>query len=231
MRTKARRWRLRALAVCCLSALLVVITIPIGAALAEPERPGNPVGFTLERLSEVLGRLEAELAALEGPAAERLEEGIEQIIELIEALLDDVDRPGDQEEDGAAIRSRILKLDLMLHRLLYVLDEIVESAKKTPARPRAKEAVDDLRSWVDGYVDGATSGMRPREAARFEKAAHEIARSLAGRVAESARKVHEPTPPDRARPILARLVERLEELLFYLDGLILRSAQRPPSQE
>jgi len=227
MRIIPRRWRTRFHAACVLPALLLVAAVPMGTALAEPEhQPGNPVESTLEHFADVLARLEAELAALEAPAAERLEEGLEQIIELIGDLLDEFDRPRD--EDGAAIGGRIVELDLMLHRLLYVLDEIVESAADTLARPRAKGALDGLRDWIDGYIDGATAGMNPREAARFEKAAHEMIRSLAQRLADMARNARK---PDRGRPLLARLVERLEELLFRLDGFILHHFDQPPPRE
>jgi len=229
MRINKRKWGVRTPVACALSALLLVAAIPMGAALAEPaEKPENPVEFTLEYLADVLGRLEAELAALEGPGAERLEEGIEQIIELIESLLDEVDRPREEDEDGAGIRARILKLDLMLHRLLFVLDEIVENAKETPARSRAKGALDGLRDWIDGYIDGATAGMDPRATARFEKAAHEMIRSLAQRLAGMARNAQKPA---RGAPILARLVEQLENLLFRLDGFILHNLLQPPPQE
>lgn len=229
MRIGTRRWRTRIPAACALSALLLVTAIPMGAALAEPDQqPGTPVEFTLEHLADVVARLEAELAALEAPAAERLEEGLERIIELIGDLLDEFDRPLEEDEDGAAIKARILKLNLMLHRLLYVLDEIVENAAETPARPRAKGALDGLRDWIDGYIDGATAGMNPREAARFEKAAHEMIRSLAQRLADMARGERK---PDRGRPILARLVDQLEDLLFRLDGFILNHFDQPPPRE
>ena len=228
MRIGTKRWHVRTPVACVLSALLLVTTVPLGTALAEPDRPENPVVFTLEHLSDVLGRLEAELAALEAPAAERLEEGLEQIIELIENLLDVFSKPPEDEEDGAAVRARILKLNLMLHRLLYVLDEIVENAAETPARPRAKGALEGLRSWVDGYIDGATAGMNPREAARFEKAAHEMIHSLAQRLADMAHRARESRS---GRPILARLVEQLEDLLFRLDGFILHRFLQPPPPE
>ncbi len=226
MRIDTRRRRTRIPTACALSALLLVAAVPVGTTLAEPSPPENPVEFTLEHLADVLARLEAELTALEAPAAERLEDGLEQIIELIGDLLDEFDRP--QDEDGTPIGARIVELDLMLHRLLCVLDEIVENAAETPARSGAKGALDGLRQWVDGYIDGATAGMNPREAARFEKAAHEMIGSLAQRLADIARNAQK---PDRGRPILAGLVERLEQLLFRLDGFILHHfAQEPPRE-
>ena len=226
MRTSTSRWRSRIPAACVLSTLLIVATIPMGAALAEPGQ-AKPIELTLERLSDVLGRLEAELAALDAPAAERLEEGLERIIELVGDLLAELDRPRD-EADAAPVGARIIKLDLMLHRLLYVLDEIVENSGGTPARPRAQGALGDLRDWVAGYIEGATAGMTPREAARFEKAVHEMIRSLAQRLADMAHRVQ---TPDRGRPVLARLVEQLEDLLFRLDGFILQQVPQPPPQE
>ena len=225
MRTHtSTRWT-RVPVICVLAMLTIVAAIPAGSALAEPEQP-KPVESALEQLANVLGRLEAELAALEAPAAERLEEGLERIIELIAELLDEVGQPQD-DEDGASVRARIVRLDLMLHRLLYVLDEIVEHAKESPARPRARGTLDDLRGWVDGYIDGATADMSPRAAARFEEATRDMVRSMAEQLAAMARRAQ---GPDRGRPILARLVERLEELLFRLDGFILKPAS-PPDRE
>ena len=224
MHTRTSTGRSCALAVCVIALLAVLATAP-GLALAETDPP-KPVEGALQALAGVLGRLEAELAALEAPAAERLEEGLEQAIELIENLLDEL-ATRQEEADGGDVRGRIVELDLMLHRLLYVLDEIVENARPSPARPRARAALHDLKDWVDGYIDGATAGMSPAETARFERAARDMIRSLVGQLADMARAAQ---GPDRGRPVLARLVERLEELLFRLDGLILRRAG-PPSDD
>jgi uncharacterized membrane protein YccC len=206
--------------------LMLVAAIPSGTALAEPNQPA-PVESTLERLADVLGRLETELAALESPGAERLEEGLEQILELIHDLLAEFERPRD-EEGGEGIRARIVALDLMLHRLLYVLDEIVENAQETPSQPRAKGALDDLRDWINGYIDGLTAGMEPRIAERVERAAFEMVHDLASRIAEMAKNAR---PDNEGRPVLARLVEQLEELLFRLDGFILHHFHKPSAQD
>jgi len=181
-------------------------------ALAEPE-PGQRVETMLESLSDVLSKLEAELAALRAPAAERLEEGIEQIIELIEILLRDFAGPQSDGETGA--RARILKLDLMLHRLVHVLEEIVENAEGA-SRPKDVDAIEGLRRWIDAYLDGMTAGMDRETAARFEGAVHEMFRDLGARLAQMAKQAQ-----GSDRPILGRLVERLEDLLFQLDALIL----------
>ena len=220
-----RRWSCIP-AACILIMLALVAAIPASTASAEPDQAA-PVEGTLERLADVLGRLEAELAALEISATERLEEGLERIVELIHSLLVEFDRPRD-DEGGEGIRGRIVALDLMLHRLLYVLDEIVQNARETPARPRAVGALDDLRDWVDGYIEGLTAGMDPRIADRVERAAFEMVRDVARRIAEVAKNAE---PGDKGRSVLARLVERLEELLFRLDGFILHHSHRPQAED
>jgi len=226
MSTPTPRRRARISGGLVLAMLTIVAAAPAGTVFAAPEQP-RPVQGALEQLADVLGRLEAALLALEAPAAERFEEDLERIIELIEDLLVELDTSQD-EADGIDVRARIVKLDLMLHRLLHVLDEIVENAQEAPARPGARAALDDLRHWIDGYVGGATAGMPARETARFERAARDMIRSLSHRLADMARRAQE---PDRARPVLARLVDRLEELLFRLDRLLLLRAGSPPSRE
>lgn len=202
------------------SALLIGGVLPIGV-VADPE-PASRVEEMLENLSDVLGRLESELAALQAPAAERLEEGLEQMTELIGELLRELAQP-QRDADGGGPRPRILKLDLMLHRLVHILDEIVKNAD-TPARPEARDAVDGLRRWIAGYIDGMTAGMEPRVADRFEKAVREMVHDLGARVAQMAERA---APDDRHRPILARLVERLEDLLSQLDAFVLHSDPKP----
>ena len=216
-----KRKRIARMGVAALVSILLVGGIaPIGA-LADPEAPGR-VEEMLGSLSDVLSRLESELAALQAPKAERLEEGVEQIIELVEGILREIDQPK-AEEDGPGARARILRLDLMLHRLVYALEEIVE-ASDGPRRPADGGALDGLRRWIDGYVDGMTAGVEPRVAERFEQAVHEMVRDLGMRVAEMAKKA---TPERAERPALAMLVERLEDVLFKLDAFILNGFSKP----
>jgi len=201
------------------SVLLVGVVSPIGV-LADPEAPGRAEEM-LGALSDVLSRLEAELAALQSPKAERLEEGVERVIEVIEEILGGIDSQG--EDGGAGARAGVLRLDLMLHRLVYALEEIVE-ASDGPRRPADGDALDGLRRWIDGYVDGMTAGVEPRVAERFEQAVHEMVRDLGMRVAEMAKKA---TPERAERPALAMLVERLEDVLFKLDAFILNGFSKP----
>ena len=81
---------------------------------------------------------------------------------------------------------------------------------------------------MNGYVAAMTAGMEPAKAERFETAAHRMVRDLAEQLAGLARRVR---PADEGRPILARLIERLEDLLFRLDGFLLQNFRVPTRLE
>lgn len=199
---------------------LLVAFVPAGRVAAEPARP---LVFTLEGLSDLLTRLQDSLSSLQARPGERFEDELEELIGLIEELLEQAPAEG---EGGLPVKARIVRIDLRLHRLAHILDEIVERAEDTPARPALREAIDDLRNWLDGYIEGATAGMSPREADRFEEASRAMIRALAGEVLGIAKRAE-----TRDRPILGRLVERLEDLLFRLDGFILHNFFPPHPQE
>jgi len=206
-----------------LIAALLFAFVPAGRVVAAPPEGGNrPLVLTLDGLADILSRLEERLCSLQARPGERFDKQLDQLIGLIEDLLDQEGLPFD-EEGGLPVKARIVRIDLRLHRLVYILDEIVEDAADTPARPAAREAMDDLRNWLDGYIEGATAEMSPAEADRFEEAARAMIRALAGEVLGIVRRAE-----TQDRPTLERLVERLEDLLFRLDGFILRNSP-PPS--
>jgi hypothetical protein len=212
-------------------ALLAVAAFPASTAVAsppdlriepppmEPSEGGGQLRFArmLEHLSDLLQRLEGELAALDRPAAERLENGLEEAIEAIEAFLDGSERPSERPDERAR-KARITQLDLRLHRLVRVLEEIVEKAPEGPGRPRALVSIEELREWIDDCLALASAGMSVGEYERFERTAHQVAKFLGERISEVAKNA--PARPESSR--LARLVERLEDLLFRLDGVLLR---------
>ncbi len=202
---------------------LLFSAMPASIAIANPGDEPGPVEATLDHLSEILKNLEGELSALEAPRAERLEEGLEQLIELIENLLDEFDRPR-EEGDAIVLKARILKLDLMLHRLISVLDGLLEEPKQP--RPGTGDAIDDLRNWVAGYIDGLTAGMDPEAAERVEQAAHQMVRDLAQHIAEMTERTQQDEPE---HPKLERLFRHLEVLVTRLDGFILRRFPRIPN--
>ena len=209
----------RRLGVLALVSLLCVAALPVGIVVAEPAEESGRVEATLEQLSELLMRLEAELAALERPQAERLEQQLEEVIEAIEGLLDELDGPR-RTADLEAWKARVLRFDLQLHRLVYSLEEIVESTAAVPLRPDAEESIDNLRVILDSIVMDASFGMDGEQFDQLEEAVYKTARVLGGRIKDLAKRVE----PRTALPELARLVERLEELLVRLDGLLLHRA-------
>ena len=215
------RSRSQVIGIALLIGVLLVGFVPTGAVATEP--PDRPVILTLEGLSDILSRLQERLSSLQARPGERFDEKLEELIGLIEELLDQEPPPAEGEE-GLPLKIRIIRIDLRLHRLVHILDEIVDEAEDTPARPAVRESIDDLRHWLDGYIEGATARMSPAEADRFEEAARAMIRAFAGEILGIAKRAD---PPDH--PVLARLVDRLEDLLFRLDGFILRNF--PPSPQ
>ena len=197
---------------------LLLIIIPSGIVIAQDEPRSVSAEVTLERLSNLVQRLEAELAASRNPVAERLEERLEAVAEGLERLLDLIDRP-QVEEDAPALKRRILQFDLTMHRLLHLLEEMIEQPSPLQ-HGGAREAFEGLRRWMDGYIAATTAGIPDEQARRFEVAAQEAMRDLVRQLAAMARRVQADTntPSDTGLP---RLVERLEMLVFRLDGFIL----------
>lgn len=213
--SKERR-RARIAVVCGLVFAFLTIASPVGFVVAEPAGDPGPIEATLARLSEILTRLEGELAALEAPRAERLEERLENVIELIEALLGELDRPREEMNEQARM-SRIVVFALRLHRLVYLLEEIIEDTPSSPVRPHANRSVDDLKVWLDGLIFHASVGMSPEEYEQLESAVYRTARVLSERISEMAKRV----VPGAGRLPLVKVVEHLEAVLFRLDGFIL----------
>ena len=204
-------------------ALLLVI-IPSGMAIAQNQPPSVSAEITLGRLSNLVQRLEGELTASRNPLAERLEERLEGVIEGLEGLLDLLDRPRD-EEDAPALKRRILQLDLTMHRLLFLLEEMIEQPN-APQHGTVREAFEGLHRWMNGYIAAATEGMPAEQARRFEAAAQEAMRSLVAQLAAMARRPQASSNLPNDTPLL-QLVERLERLVFRLDGFILGHLPEP----
>ena len=215
------KWRrFRTPLVAALTAVLLLGVVPSGLAQDSPDE-STPMGVTLERLSNVLMVLEGELGALDAPRADRLEEAVGQMNEIVSDLLaasGDVD----SEEDVELSPRKILGLDRRLHQLVNVLENLLGDPAST--RPNVRSSLDDLRQWVDGYIQGLTAGMDPQAAKRFEAKAQEMVRDVAQKIAQlAARDV--PEAPDQPR--LERIVRQLRELTDQLDRLIWRRIPHP----
>jgi len=207
----------RRLGVLLLVGLLAVAALPVGLAAADEE--GGRIGETLEALSQALERLEKELDALDRPKADRLEEAIEEANEAIGHLIDVMESPR-QELTQEQWKARIIQIDLHLHRLLYVLEEIVEASVTIDERPDTEQAMEEFREKLESWIVYASVGMSPEEYEQLEAAVYRTAHTLGRRIAQIAGNVE----PKTTLPGLARLVEHLEDLLFRLDGFILQNA-------
>jgi hypothetical protein len=184
------------------------------------EKP-TPLEATLERLGELLTRLGADLDAVDRPVAERLGERVDEAAQLVADLVVALESP-DANPRGMAVR-----LDLTLHRLVGLLEQVVGDPRERPEREKARGTLGELQAWVDGYVSGATTGMNAREAERFSRAAHDLARALAAQMAKVAGRADAPAHDG---PSLPQLVARLEALTARLDQILLQRAT-PPKPE
>jgi len=206
----------RRLGVLVLVGLLTVAAFPVGLVAEEG---GGRLEQTLEALSDALRKLETELDALDRPRAANLEEKIEEAVEAVGHLLDIMESPR-RELTEAQWKARLVRIDLHLHRLLYVLEEVVEASVTIDERPDTDEAIEDFREKLEGWIVYASAGMSPEEYEQLESAVYRTAHVLGRRIADIAGKVQ----PKTTLPGLARLVERLEDLLFRLDGFLLQNA-------
>ncbi|MCX6093038.1 MAG: hypothetical protein NTX23_09265 [Candidatus Bipolaricaulota bacterium] len=210
-----RRASLKA-AACAAAVISMLFVLPVLAAEDAPK----PLEVTLERMGDLLTRLDAELAAVDRPAADRLEQRVEEAAGLVEDVLASLGG----ESDSATPRQGAARLDLTLHRLVALLEEIVGEPGARPERAGARTTLEEVRAWVDGYVAAATSGMNARDAERFDRAAHDLARGLAAQLARVAKKA---PATEQGNAKLPQVVARLEALTLQLDELLLRQAAGP----
>jgi hypothetical protein len=202
---------------------LLAVLPALAAADAAVNEP-RPLEVTLERLAGLLTRLETELAAVDRPAAARLEQRVTEAVGLVEDVLASL---GNESEDPAS-PGGVARLDLTLHRLVALLEEIVGEPRDRPERAKARMTLDELRTWVDGYVAAAAAGMSARDAERFDRAAHDLARALAAQLARVAEKA---PATEQGKATLPRVVARLEALTQKLDELLLRRIAAPNADQ
>jgi hypothetical protein len=205
-------------------ALSLFAAVPVVAAQDAATNEPRPLEVTLERLAGLLTRLETEVAAVDRPAADRLEQQVTEAVGLVEDVLTSL---GGETEEGVPAK-RAARLDLTLHRLVALLEEIVGEPRDRPERAKARMTLDELRTWVDGYVAAAAAGMSARDAERFDRAAHDLARALAAQLARVAEKA---PATEQGKATLPRVVARLEALTQKLDELLLRRIAAPNADQ
>ena len=208
---------------------VTVTALPVVAGVGHPEEAKGGQPPTFVELTGILERLDAELERLQGIELAAVEEQLEAILGLLEELSEELAVEPESEEDSPQIRERLVKLDLILHRLVAMLERIVERAEAGPShgRERAKEMLDDLHRWTDGYIAGATRRMGRIEAQQFEK----TTKAILGEVAKQLNRIGQRARGQQAvRGRLENLVERIEALLARLDRFLIRSFLRPPME-
>lgn len=230
-RTYDGNWRrVQAIMALVVVLFLVATTSPVFAGLADSDQEPDNKPQAMAPLTRILERLEAVIEPLQEMKFPVLEAQLEEILALLDKLNQEWGTPPQSGEDKPPIREKLVKLDLMLHRLVFVLEGIVERAdvapRHLPKREQAQGALEDLKHWIDGYIASATRRMDRIEAREFER----TAKALLGEVGKRFnRMVHRAKEyqPEKAR--LEILLGRIEALLADLDRFIIRSFGRPPT--
>ncbi len=189
----------------------------------DAEHPRAVAGLTV-----ILDKLDKALEALPADKFPALEEQLEGIGNLLSGLLDELEAPPAPGEKPQ-VKQQIVKLDLMLHRLVFILEGIAARGEGTP-RPSegSGKALEDLRIWVDGYIAGLTAHMDRIEAQEFTRLAHTMLKDIERHVARMA---HLIGPKDQEKGRVEIALERIKALLSRLDVYIIRNFGRPPTPE
>ncbi len=205
------------------TALLVLSPTVFGN---DTEHPRAVAGLTV-----ILNKLDKALEALPEDKFPALEEQLEGISNLLSDLLDELEAPPAPGEKPQ-VKQQIVKLDLMLHRLVFILEGIVRRDEGVPQPSersgKAREALEDLRIWVDGYIAGLTARMGSTEAQEFERLARIMLKDIERHVARMASHFR-PKDQDAGRVEIA--LERIKALLTRLDVYIIRNFGRPLAPE
>lgn len=215
------------LATITLAALVMAaVLIPTYTAFSQEDPSATVRDKVADRLSErlttILDRIDEEMAQLSGDKFPALQDQLEAISSLLDDLALAIQNPPKQDTGGPAAKEEIVKLDLMLHRLVTVLERIAstDETQSTPAQGRLHGAISDLRLWINGYIAGATSDMGPLEARRYER----MARTLLTDVGKHVAKMAEQARPKEEEPSrLDVIIEHIKAQLHLLDHFILRN--------
>lgn len=183
-----------------------------------------------DRLTTILNKLDQELDQLSGDKFPALKDQLDAISSLLDDLISSLTTPPSADKEGPTMKTQAIKLDLMLHRLVAILERIADTNNPAPTPPQAKarDTIADLRVWINGYIEGATAEMGPIAARRYE----EMARTLLTDVGKHLAKIAAQARPKTQEPSrLDVIIEHIRGQLRLLDRFILRNfrvAQRLP---
>jgi hypothetical protein len=137
-----------------------------------------------KQLTTILDKLDRELAQLNGDKFPLLEDQLNAISSLLDDLDSSLHTPTDAGNDRPTAKEQVIELDLMLHRLVLILEHIASVYEPTPTKSGLHETISDLRVWINGYIDGATADMGPLEARRYEKMARTLLSDIEKHIAQ-----------------------------------------------
>ena len=190
----------------------------------DTEHPRAVAGLTV-----ILNKLDKALEALPEDKFPALEKQLKGIGDLLSDLVDELKTPPD-EGAKPQVKAQIVKLDLMLHRLVFILEGIARRNEGVPqpvaASGKARAALGDLRVWVDGYIAGLTARMNKPEAREFARLARVMLKDIEQHVARMASHFR---PNDQGAKRVVIAVDRIKALLARLDLYIIRNFGRPPA--
>ena len=218
---KATHWKgLATITVVALVMMVVLIPSYVGFSQENPPvTTSNKITDRLaKQLTTILDKLDRELAQLTGDKLPALKDQLSTISSLLDDLVSTLHTPTDVGSDVSTAKEQVIKLDLMLHRLVIILEQIAGMNEPT-STPGLHETISDLRVWINGYIDGATADMGPIEAQRYEK----MARTLLNDIEKHVAKIAAQAEPSR----LAVIIGHIKVQLRTLDRFILRNFHRP----
>ncbi len=231
-RASKTSWR-RAVGV-ALVFLVALVTLPAVAlpqgAIAEAPASGAALSGILDKLHVALDALDARV---DGVGWTGLADQLKEIRAVLEGLIRDVETPPAAGAEVPSLREEVITLDHLLHRLLDTLERLADRAgpANTPsgARERAKETMAELRTYLEGYLRGASSSLDRGQMALLERAARALLAEIGQRVVRQPPSTPPGNPQEPHLELLSReisgLVERLDQ--FILHAFVLPRAEGP----
>ncbi len=206
--------------------MMAAVLLPSYVEFAQVDPPATVRGKGTDRiaarLSTILDNVDQALERLPGDKLPALKDQLGEISALLDDLVSTLQNSPDAGSDGSTTKEQVVKLDLMLHRLVIILERIAGSdvPTSTPAQGKLHATISDLREWINGYMEGATADTGPLEAGRYE----EMARILLSDVGKHVGKIAAQAKPKAAEASpLDAVIKHIKVQLRVLDRFMLRN--------
>jgi len=206
--------------------MMMAVIIPSFAGFSQTDQSATVRDMLAERLTTILNKLDQELGQLSGEKFPALKDQLDSISTLLDDLVSSIETPPNADKERPTAKEQALKLDLMLHRLVIILERIADTTARapTPTQAKVRETISDLHVWINGYIAGVTAKMGPVEAQRYE----EMARSLLTNLGEHIARIAAQARPKSEEPSrLDVIIEHIRGQFRALDRFILRNFRVP----